>query len=65
MTPPRTVESIGEDTLWLESTAVADRYQTGVDAYGDSQSAWFCRQCGTEVEDVSKGCEHCGFGLEE
>ena len=36
-----------------------DRYQLA-----DGTSAYFCRDCGCQTEDID-GCEHCGAGLED
>lgn len=60
--PTRTLETIDDNALWLESMLCADRWQTGTDANGDSQSSWFCRDCGLEITDPDEGCEHCGYG---
>lgn len=62
MTAARTLDSFGDSAVWLESAFVADRYQTGTDDFGDSESAWFCRNCSAEVSDPDDGCEHCGYG---
>jgi hypothetical protein len=42
------------------SSYFADRYQLA-----DGASAYFCRDCGCEIEDADDGCEHCGAGLED
>jgi ribosomal protein L37E len=44
--------------LYLERASQwADRYQL---THGES--AYFCRDCGLEIQDALEGCEHCGFG---
>lgn len=55
-------QAIAAGALWLESGFYADRFQTGVDEYGDSVSTWFCRDCGAADADPAEGCDECGFG---
>ena len=58
-------QAIDNGALWLESGFYADRFQTGTDAFGDSVSTWFCRDCGAADADPAEGCDECGFGVDE
>ena len=54
------------DMNWLESKKVngleLGRYETDVE---NEESAWFCEECGNEVEDDEVGCLECRDDEEE
>ena len=63
MDTPLTLDAALEaGALYLETRGRGfERY--ALDA--NSESAWFCPDCGLAVEDWMDGCEHCGFDAED
>ncbi len=45
------------DATFCESARYAERW-----AYANENSAWYCKECGTLVEDTDDGCAVCGYG---
>lgn len=57
-------KAIENDALWLEDARGGrfSRYAIGDQSREEGRSAWFCNDCGAEIDDLDEGCDECGTG---
>lgn len=49
----------GDAAYWLEDQGNMERFGYPSPSDPDGASAWFCKDCGQEIEDTFDGCENC------